>query len=139
MYSIDTASESGTDRQLGARRLGLEAEVSSADPAEIVSILLREACSSLRRGIHSIKEDGGPDQRHYWLSRALTIVDGLAASVSTEHAPDIAENLLSLYDFVVRQVVQANIQADAMMAKQALGVLEKIEDAWSSAQMEASA
>jgi len=65
------------------------------------------------------------------LSKAIGIIDeGLKGSLHAEAAGDIGANLLALYDYMVRALLQANLRNDAALMDEVAGLLRELRGAW---------
>jgi len=73
---------------------------------------------------NEIKEKGS------YISWAISIVEGLKASLDFEKGGEIAANLEALYDYMQRQLVLANLQNDAAILDEVSGLLKNIKTAW---------
>jgi flagellar protein FliS len=65
------------------------------------------------------------------ISKALDIINnGLAAALDQEKGGVIAERLASLYDYIARLLLAANLRNDEESLNQAERLLEDIASAW---------
>jgi len=65
------------------------------------------------------------------ISKALDIVNnGLVAALDQEQGGEIAERLASLYDYIARLLLAANLRNDEESLNQAERLLEDIASAW---------
>jgi len=82
-----------------------------------------------RQGI----EQNDASMRNENISKAISIFTQLDAALDKSVGGEIAENLSSLYKFLMNQLTQANIQEDASMVNDAEKVLKDIKDAFEGA------
>src|SRR3569832_1824982 len=61
---------------------------------------------------------------------ALSIPEGLRNRLDMEKGGDIAQNLDSLYDYIQRRLVVANIDNDTAILDEVVGLLIEIKSAW---------
>jgi flagellar protein FliS len=106
-----------------------QARVTTASPVQIVVSLYEGAIRFLREGI-AHHEAGDIGRRGVAFSRAHEIVSELIVTLDHERAPEMAENLARLYDFVLRTIVDATSRNDAKVVEPAIAVLEKLASAW---------
>ncbi|PMR77690.1 flagellar export chaperone FliS [Billgrantia endophytica] len=111
-------------------RVGVESGVMSASPHQLIVMLFDGALSSIRAArIHM--QAGSVAEKGRAISKALDIVNnGLLAALDTEKGGEIAERLGSLYDYVVRLLLAANLHDDQESLDQAERLLEDIASAW---------
>jgi flagellar protein FliS len=114
----------------------LETEVFSADPVQLVCMLYRgaiEATAAARRHLKA----GDIRMRSKEVMRAHAIVIELARALDPQY--EISRNLRELYDYMRKQLLEANAkQIDAPLAE-VEGLLSTLYDGWKSAQPAAQA
>ncbi|GHC32951.1 flagellar protein FliS [Aidingimonas halophila] len=128
-----TASKSGSGYARGAgayARVGVESGVMSASPHQLIVMLFDGALASIRAAkLHM--ENGNTQEKGKSISKALDIVNnGLRAVLDGEKGGEIAANLDALYDYVARQLLQANLHNDVEKIDEAVRVLDDIGSAW---------
>jgi len=78
-------------------------------------------------------EQNDSKMRNENISKAISIFTQLDSALDKSAGGEIAENLSSLYKFLMNQLTQANIQEDASMIDGAEKVLKDIKDAFEGA------
>lgn len=68
-----------------------------------------------------------------YLIRAQNIVLELQASINHEAGGEIAANLSLLYDYMYRQLLQANIRKDVALIDEVLGMFRELRETWAQA------
>ncbi|WP_172117771.1 flagellar export chaperone FliS [Halomonas hibernica] len=111
-------------------RVGVESGVMSADPHRLIVLLFEGAQTSIRAArIHM--QSGNTSEKGKAISKALDIINnGLSAALDQEKGGDIAERLASLYDYIARLLLTANLRNDEESLNQAEQLLENIASAW---------
>lgn len=111
-------------------RVGVETGVMAASPHQLIVMLFDGAQAALRAArLHM--QQGNMAEKGRALSKAIDIVNnGLAAGLDHEQGGEIAERLGLLYDYVVRLLLQANLQNDEQRLDEAAQLLENIGSAW---------
>jgi len=111
-------------------RIGLETEVQSANPIKLISLLYDGALAAIRRAKLHL-EHGNIQARGLAISKAIDIVtNGLRAAVNLKAGGDVAANLDSLYDYIQRCLLLANLHADPARLDEAHELLQTLADAW---------
>ena len=111
-------------------RVGVESAVMSASPHQLIVLLFDGAMSALVRA-RLFMEQGEIVAKGEALSKAINIIDnGLKAGLDNEQGGEIATNLSSLYDYMVRRLLQANLHNDSQAIEEVEGLLSDIADAW---------
>ncbi|ATJ84641.1 flagellar export chaperone FliS [Halomonas beimenensis] len=111
-------------------KVGVESGVMSASPHRLIVMLFDGAQAAIRAArIHL--EAGNIAEKGTSISKALDIVNnGLAAALDAERGGEVAENLASLYDYIVRLLLSANRHNDVDKLDEAERLLDDIASAW---------
>ncbi|MFP1682528.1 flagellar export chaperone FliS [Alloalcanivorax sp. C16-1] len=111
-------------------RVGVESGVLSASPHQLITLLFDGAASAIRTaGMHL--QAGRAADKGQAISKALDIVNnGLLAALDREKGGEIAERLASLYDYIARLLLQANLRNDQASLDEAGRLLADIASAW---------
>jgi flagellar protein FliS len=127
--------------QRGSRRqsaqayasIGLETQVFSAGPEQLITLLFNGAQAAiLKARLHM--ENGDIPGRGMAISKAIDIVDsGLKATVDLEAGGELATNLVATYELIIRNLLLANLNADLEKLALAERLLTDIGDAWRTA------
>ncbi|MCD6008378.1 flagellar export chaperone FliS [Halomonas sp. IOP_31] len=111
-------------------RMGVETGVMSASPHQLIVMLFDGAQASLRAARLHLQQ-GNMAEKGKALSKAIDIVNnGLSASLDHDKGGEIAGRLVSLYDYVVRLLMQANLHNDLQRIDEAARLLDDIGTAW---------
>src|SRR5690606_12848287 len=126
----------GMRRQHSAQayaNIGLETEVLSASPEHLITLLFNGAQAAiLKAKLHM--ENNNLEGRGMAISKAIDIVDsGLKASVDLEAGGEVAKYLVASYELIIRNLMLANLHADAAKLDLAGQMLKDISGAWRSA------
>src|SRR5579872_6158058 len=107
----------------------LDAAVLSANPIEVVRILYRAALDSVNDARAHLGA-GEVTERSTPINKAVSILRELVLAVNHEPSPNLARNLVELYDYMQRRVLAGHFsQADAPLAEVA-GLLGSMLEAW---------
>lgn len=111
-------------------RVGVESATMSATPHQLIVMLFDGAQNAIRAArIHM--QSGNATEKGKAISKALDIVNnGLLAALDTEKGGEIAERLGSLYDYISRLLLSANLHNDQESLDQAENLLDDIASAW---------
>ena len=92
-------------------------------------------------GIRSCQiAEGALEEKDYELSnkelvRAQSVIRELMVTLNVERGGEVAENLMRLYDFMHRYLVQANIDKDASKVSIVANMLKELRQTWEEALM----
>lgn len=111
-------------------QIGVESAVMSADPHQLIEMLFDGAYSALVRA-RLFMQQGEIVAKGEALSKAINIIDnGLKAGLDRDNGGDIADNLSSLYDYMIRRLLQANLRNDSRAIEEVEGLLSNLAEAW---------
>lgn len=111
-------------------RVGVESGVLHANPNQLITMLFDGALTSIRAArLHM--SAGNVAEKGRAISKAMDIVNnGLLAALDEEKGGDVAVKLASLYDYIVRLLLQANRNNSIENLNQAESLLESVASAW---------
>ncbi len=103
--------------------------VASADPHGLVQMLMDGAVERLVAARGCI-ERGETARKAKLLHSCVILIGELRGSLNLEQGGPLAENLSSLYDYMVRQLLLANAASDAGRVAEVHGLLNDLRSAW---------
>ncbi|MDU5780302.1 MAG: flagellar export chaperone FliS [Pantoea sp.] len=111
-------------------KIGVESAVMSANPHQLVNMLFEGALSALVRA-RLFMQDGNIEGKGLSLSKAINIIEnGLKQGLEEESGDELTTNLISLYAYMVRRLLQANLRNDVEAIVEVEALLRNIADAW---------
>jgi len=116
-------------RQLQAYR---QNQINTADPGTILLMLYQGAQDSLRKAIAQLAK-GNMADKGVCILRAHDIIAQLLSSLDYELGGEVAQNLASLYSYMLNQMMIANVKNDARLLEQVIALLATLKDAWETA------
>ena len=131
-------SGSATNGAQQYKLLSLESEVYSASPHRLIQILMDGVLGKIASARYCIENNNIPGKGES-ISTAISIVNGLQASLDMEKGGEISENLSNLYDYMARRLLEANIKSDKTILDEIESLLTEIKMAWDTIHTEALA
>lgn len=111
-------------------RLSIETGVAGASPERLIVMLYDGAILALTRAKAEMTA-GDTVAKARSISKALDIVIvGLRGALDEKAGGEIAQNLVSLYDYIGDRLVQANARDDLSKIDEVLGLLRDLKGAW---------
>ena len=104
-------------------------QVATASPAQIVAMLY----GGIVRFASEAGEAMGRDDRARAgerIGRAMAIIDELASTLDGTQAPELASNLISLYDFCKRRLLEANLRQDKTAIADVVAAIMPLKEAF---------
>jgi flagellar protein FliS len=108
---------------------------SYADPHQQVQMLMDGALDRMAQAKGAIQR-GEVAEKGALLGKAIAIIGGLQAGLD-HGAGDIAANLDSLYDYMQRRLLHANIRSDVGAIDEISALLRELRTAWAAVPPEA--
>lgn len=112
------------------RQMSVDTDALAASPHQLIVMLFDGALRALDTAAAQMQA-GDIEGKGRSLSKAIEIVgSGLAASLDLKAGGEIAANLASLYDYVIRELVAANLRNDADQLDRARQLLAQMRASW---------
>lgn len=111
-------------------KIGVESAVLSANSNQLITLLFDGAISALIRA-RLFMQDGNIEGKGNSISKAINIIEsGLKQGLDDHSGDELADNLLGLYTYMVRRLLQANLHNDVEAIEEVESLLRNIADAW---------
>lgn len=110
-------------------RVGITSSVESASPHRLIQILMSGAIEKIAFA-KGYMERGNISEKGGHISWAISIIDGLRASLDMEEGGEVAQNLDDLYDYMTRRLARANIENNPDMLDEVSSLLRSVKSAW---------
>ncbi len=106
-----------------------QTDVMSLSSVEIIDRLLKAMCSDIERAAEAM-EKGDIASKGARITRAIAIAGELQASLNFKEGGEIAERLNLLYDYVIRELLYANLKNEKKRLENAKSAILPIIEAW---------
>lgn len=106
-----------------------QAQAAAADPHRLIQMLMEGGLTRLAQA-RGAMERGQTALKGELIGKAIGIVGGLRQGLDLEKGGDIALNLDSLYDYMARRLMEANIQNDVAILEEVSSLLREVKDGW---------
>jgi len=111
-------------------KIGVESAVMSASQQQLVVMLFDGALSALVRA-RLFMQENNLEGKGLSLSKAINIIEnGLKVGLDEESDDELTQNLIALYAYMVRRLLQANLRNDVSAIEEVEILLREIADAW---------
>jgi len=105
--------------------------VNGSSPLQLVIMLYDGALRFMEGGRHAIAHCDLPKQNDQ-LQQAQKIVMELMSCLDMEQGGEIAKNLLSIYTYVLNELVKANLEDSADRVDRCIKVMRDLRTSWAS-------
>ncbi len=107
-----------------------ENSINTASPEELTLMLYNGLIKFIMRGIGSI-EKKNIQEANTNIIRAQDIVQEFINTLDMRY--EISKNLVSIYDYLLRRLIDANITKDKEILEEVLGFAKVLRDTWEEA------
>jgi len=107
-----------------------ENSIITAAPEELTLMLFNGLVKFLMQGQKAI-EAKNIEKSNSSIIRAQAIVKEFQATLDMNY--EVSENLDSIYDYMYRRLVEANLKKDSSIIEEVLGYARELRDAWAQA------
>ncbi|MCB1156629.1 MAG: flagellar export chaperone FliS [Leptospiraceae bacterium] len=104
-------------------------EVSTQSPAKLIVMLYDGAIRFLKTASDNMNYKNF-DVVNNNINRAHDIVDELISSLNVEEGGEVAQNLLSLYIYINKRIIEANVNKDREIISEVIHILGELKTAW---------
>lgn len=104
--------------------------VETADGKELIIMLYEGAIRFLKLSKDNLESYRTYDKANTYILRAQDILTELMVSLDMEKGGEIAGNLMNLYVFMKKQLIEANIEKNATKVDSVILYLEELLSAW---------
>ncbi|MCL9645497.1 flagellar export chaperone FliS [Pantoea eucrina] len=111
-------------------KIGVESAVMSATSPQLMTLLFDGAISAVVRA-RLFMQEGNIAGKGSAISKAINIIEaGLKQGLDEASGDELTLNLIGLYSYMVRRLVEANIRNDVAALEEVETLLRNIADAW---------
>ncbi len=108
---------------------GYNSEIEYADPHRLIQMLFEGALKRIAFAKGAMQRNEIVEKGKF-IGQAIEIVGGLRASLDMEKGGDVAANLEALYEYIGRQLLQANLKNSVEILDEVTSLLMDVKTAW---------
>lgn len=110
--------------------VSLDSQINGATPHQLIVLLYDGAINAMKRA-EIYFQSGNIARRGEMLSRAINIIDnGLRAGLNHEKGGKIAEELESLYEYISRTLLEANLTKSGEKLPHLIALMTEMSETW---------
>jgi flagellar protein FliS len=111
------------------RTVSTQSAVVDSNPHQLVLMLIDGAIEKTAGAIGHMLH-GDLAEKGQLLGGSIAIVDALRASLDHRSGGELADNLERLYDYMIRRLLEGNLQNDNRALAEVISLLKEIREAW---------
>lgn len=133
--NINMTENNTNNKFKGKNKKFVKNMVESASPTQLVALLYDGAIQWVymaKQELAKNKDASLPNWTNYchYVNMGVKIMTHLQETLDHSHAPEMAENLFDLYDFIKNKLLDANAKKDENMLDDSLVILKEIKVSW---------
>jgi flagellar protein FliS len=113
------------------RNVSVHGNVAGADPHRLVLMLMDGVMDRLANARGCI-ERGETARKAQLLHSCVMLVGELRGSLNMAQGGELARNLSELYDYMVRQLLRANVESNLAHVKEVSSLMGEVRSAWTA-------
>ena len=110
-------------------QVGVSSGVEQASPHRLIQMLMDGAIEKVAMAKGFMERDEVALKGSH-ISWAISIIEGLRASLDKNAGGEIADNLDDLYDYMIRRLARSNAENNVDLLDEVLSLLRSIKDSW---------
>jgi len=113
----------------GYGRSAVESEVNFASPHRIIQMLMEGALSKIATAKGCIARNDIAEKSRQ-ITWGMNIIQGLRTSLDAQKGGEVAANLDSLYEYMGRRLLEANVNNDVAVLDEVSSLLMEVKAGW---------
>ncbi len=111
------------------QKVGSQAQTSEASPHRLVQMLMEGGLDRIAQAKGALERNDIPG-KGVLISKAIGIVGGLREGLDLENSAETLGDLDSLYTYMMKRLVEANIKSDPKILDEVAGLLRTVKEGW---------
>jgi flagellar protein FliS len=113
------------------RQTAVSSAVLEASPHQLVALMFAGFRDRVQLAVASL-ERGDTARKGQSITEAIGILGGLDGALDLEAGGSVAAGLQSLYDYLQRRLVEANLHNDPAILREADALIAEVQSAWNA-------
>jgi len=111
------------------QQIDTQSRIEDASPHRLIQLMMERALANIGLARSQMK-DGKVEEKGNSISDAISIINGLQASLNHKADKRMSENFDALYAYMMRRLLEANLQNDDGILDEVAGLLRELKEAW---------
>jgi len=109
--------------------IATQSRVADASPHRLIQLMMERALAKIDLAKTQMQE-GKVAEKGNNISDAISIINGLQASLNHSADQRLSENFDALYAYMMRRLLEANLHNDGGMLTEVANLLRELKEAW---------
>ncbi len=128
---------SGNEAARQYQQLDTHSNVENATPHRLIQMMMERAITKIGIARRHLERKEVSDKGRN-ISDAISIINGLQASLNHKADAKMSENFDALYAYMMRRLLEANLHNDPGILDEVTGLLRELKEAWDAIAPEAA-
>ncbi len=111
------------------KKINIASSIEAADPHRLIQMLMQGALEKIAVA-KGYLERGDMANKGVHISWAISIIEGLRASLNVNEGGEVAQNLENMYEYMIQHLLRANLENNIALLDEVSGLLVTIKSAW---------
>lgn len=111
------------------KQLDLHGQIDAASPHRLIQLMMERALAKIGLARSQMRA-GRIAEKGSNISDAISIINGLQASLNHKADARMSENFDALYAYMMRRLLEANLHDDDGKLDEVAGLLTELKEAW---------
>jgi len=111
------------------QQVGVFSSAAYADPHHLITMLMDGALERIALAKGAMLQNDIAEKGKL-IGNTVTIIEGLRGCLDLSAGGELAQNLFDLYDYMIRQLLRANLESEPEILDEVARLLREIESAW---------
>jgi flagellar secretion chaperone FliS len=111
------------------QQVSIQSSIMDASPHRLIQMLMEGVLEKIALAKGGLANNNIASKCEN-IGKAISIIDGLQASLNKEEGGELAENLDNLYDYMSRRLVVANLRNDGSILDEVASLMVEIKMGW---------
>ena len=120
---------SGSDAVQRYQQVGVRDAVHESSPHRIIQMMMEYVVAKMNAARGYI-ERGDVPSKGAAISDAISVINGLQASLNHSANQRMADNFDALYAYMMRRLLEANLGSDIEILDEVAGLMRELKEAW---------
>ena len=111
------------------QQMDTQGQIEDASPHRLIQLMMERALAKIGLAQSQMTE-GKVQEKGNNISDAISIINGLQASLNHKADKRMSENFDALYAYMMRRLLEANLHNDGGILDEVAGLLRELKEAW---------